>query len=357
MFHKLISTEQDDPAWQWHVQLLAERVFSPVRIISMAFCAAWWMWSRHVPTSHNLIEWVVLVSGSAFAVVTELVLRRDALIARAFPLGSVLADLALIGASVWASGGRDSPFQSFLLVGAIATALRVSTKASLCITPVYVVLTLLFADVDSAFTDAAVTFIVALGLALWSDRLRNEYISAVRDPITGAYSRSFGLVHLQSALAQTTRPITVAVIDVDRFKSVNDTYGHAAGDLVLRIVAHIFMGVLRASDFLSRTGGDEFMIAFLDTDAKTGAMLGERVRKAIESTPIGLRGSKAYVRATVSVGIAESSPGQSASALIEAADRAMYDAKASRNRVVSAESRSISALPAFRRARSSRSLR
>jgi diguanylate cyclase (GGDEF)-like protein len=321
-------------AWRWHLQLMAERVFNPFRIYAMLGSAVWWAVCRHSPASHNGIEWIVLAAGIVFAFVNEIVLRFDLPIARAFPIGTVVADLALIGANLWASGGRDSPFLVFITVGVVASSLRLPPKKALVSTLGYVLLSLNFGDIDQMIPNALVLVILGFGVAMWSETMQRQHIAAVRDPLTGAYSRDFGMFRLHEAVAGQPMPFVVGVIDVDGFKTVNDLHGHAAGDIVLRQVSHIIASTLQSEDFFCRTGGDEFMTVFRNVDAAASAGLGERIRASVEGLATSMRPENAAVGVTVSIGLAEASAGVSAVNLLKAADDAMYAAKKSKNRVV-----------------------
>ena len=130
------------------------------------------------------------------------------------------------------------------------------------------------------------------------------------------------------------------MVDADRFKSVNDTYGHPAGDEVLKELARRFLETTRDSDVVARYGGEEFVFLLRDTDLESAAVILERVRSAIDNelftVPLG-DGSSTDIAVTVSVGVALVSPDQSMEAILAAADAALYRAKdGGRNRVETA---------------------
>ena len=323
-----------DRSWRWYMQLLAERLFSPIRIFAMVAVALCWLFEKHPAGSNSTVEWVVIGAGLAFSIVNELVLRSDLALPRQFPYGTVIADIAILGASLWASGGRASPFQFFIIAGVASASLRIAVLPAIVTTAVYVMMSVTFGDADSIVEDAILVAIMGIGIALWSEAIKARHVAAVRDPLTGSYSRDFGLMRLRDTLARGAFPFTVAVVDLDGLKQVNDVYGHAAGDLVLRQVARVMTSVLRADDFLCRFGGDEFMLVFHDVDLRRAVSLGERLRAEIETTRIGLRAEHASVSVTLSVGLAEAKSGETAASLIKAADDAMYLAKKKTNRVV-----------------------
>lgn len=177
-----------------------------------------------------------------------------------------------------------------------------------------------------------------------SDRLRASVKDglrlAVTDPLTGLHNRRYAMPHLEriaERAAQEGRQFAVMLIDLDRFKSVNDTFGHAAGDAVLVEVARRLSQNIRAADLLARVGGEEFLVAMPDADGPTARRAAERLRHAVQALPIALPGGTGQVRPTVSVGLALSAPpgtGEDVQALIDRADRGLLAAKAQgRNQV------------------------
>lgn len=156
---------------------------------------------------------------------------------------------------------------------------------------------------------------------------------AVRDPLTGLHNRRFLDRELAGALQRET-PVAVVVVDVDHFKSVNDRYGHAAGDDVLVAVARVLRAGTRTGDVVARSGGEEFVVVLPDTDLAEACTRAEEIRRLCAATVHPVAGGP--VRVTLSAGVAVAGPeGTGASALLSAADRALYRAKsAGRDRVV-----------------------
>ncbi|MGY1700321.1 diguanylate cyclase [Geodermatophilus sp. SYSU D00766] len=172
------------------------------------------------------------------------------------------------------------------------------------------------------------------------ERLRAELAEeAVRDPLTGLHNRR----HLDRALGAdlASRPrtgrLSVLLVDVDHFKSVNDRLGHAAGDRVLTAVARTLAGAVREGDTAARLGGEEFVLVLPGAGREQALERAEQVRRAIAGQRQALDGEDVGV--TVSIGVAVCpADGASAAALLEAADRALYTAKATgRDRVVTAD--------------------
>lgn len=162
------------------------------------------------------------------------------------------------------------------------------------------------------------------------------YVSEARtDTLTGLRNRRSFNEEINRQFAQRQRQgitFSLLMIDVDHFKKFNDTYGHLAGDLVLRSVARMLTNTLREMDIVCRYGGEEFAVicpGSMLTQAAAGA---ERVRAAIEASEITLK--EGTVRVTVSIGVAEVDEAEIAEGLIQRADNALYAAKhAGRNQV------------------------
>jgi two-component system cell cycle response regulator len=179
----------------------------------------------------------------------------------------------------------------------------------------------------------------------YNDRLRTSVRQtielAVTDSLTGLHNRRYLDNHLKvlfNRAAARSRALSVCITDIDRFKSVNDTYGHDAGDEVLREFAARIRSTVRGADLACRYGGEEFVVVMPDTDADAAASIAERLRDIIERTPFHLKGTGTAISITASLGIACNSMGaETPEQLLKQADRALYEAKnAGRNRVVAA---------------------
>jgi two-component system cell cycle response regulator len=131
------------------------------------------------------------------------------------------------------------------------------------------------------------------------------------------------------------KPLTVLVLDIDYFKSVNDTYGHDAGDEVLREFAVRIRKSIRGIDLACRHGGEEFVVVMPETDLAVATMVAERLRRRIASEPFQIEGGARAIEVTISIGIAALSTADSAASVLKRADQALYRAKRDgRNRVV-----------------------
>jgi diguanylate cyclase (GGDEF)-like protein/hemerythrin-like metal-binding protein len=155
---------------------------------------------------------------------------------------------------------------------------------------------------------------------------------SLTDKLTGAWNRRYLDHAMAGELARSRRhrqPLAAAMIDIDHFKRVNDTYGHAVGDTVLKELVAVARSCVRASDILVRWGGEEFLLLMPFSAHRVAAVAAEKLRKAVEAHDFAGAG-----RVTISAGVAEYLPAEDAEEFFSRADRALYRAKESgRNRV------------------------
>jgi len=174
---------------------------------------------------------------------------------------------------------------------------------------------------------------------LVSDRAVTVHKTAASiDPLSGMFNRR-GFAEACSRViereANAGRPVTVMIFDIDHFKSINDRFGHPAGDEILKLFSTVVVSNLRISDLSGRIGGEEFA-ALLPCSLEEGVIVAERVREAFESS--GIVCEEGPVDTTVSIGVAGGPAGTELEVLLAAADTALYQAKRSgRNRVEAAE--------------------
>ena len=180
----------------------------------------------------------------------------------------------------------------------------------------------------------------------YHDKLRNMLDKSVSlaytDPLTGIYNRRYMDSHLDRKImeiGETNKPVSVMMLDIDHFKKVNDTYGHGAGDEVLKGVAGRIDGGIRDFDLLARYGGEEFVVIMPSTPADDALMVAERLRKRLEREPFAVSESDEPLAVTASIGVATTrDANETAEALLGRADKALYQAKdAGRNQVRSAD--------------------
>lgn len=176
-----------------------------------------------------------------------------------------------------------------------------------------------------------------------ADQLRNSVRAglqlAVCDPLTGLYNRRYALPHLAriaGAARERGTPFATMLLDLDRFKRVNDTYGHQAGDTVLVSVAARLRDNLRSHDLLARIGGEEFLVAMPDTDTHAAREAADRLRDIVRMEPIPVPSLPDGLHVTCSIGVSVTLPPESSvplaapdvAGLIDVADGALYMSKA-----------------------------
>lgn len=176
----------------------------------------------------------------------------------------------------------------------------------------------------------AMIFIFAIGGFVIGGLIRRLSISSHTDFLTGLWNRRYFYLRLNEAETRAARnkaPLCIAMIDVDRFKQINDAYGHAIGDVLLYDLASILRRNTRDTDIVARWGGDEFAIIFFAASLEHAAAVMERVRGKVEAafSPYQL---------TISVGIIELQPALDLKDLLIKADQALYKAKEQKNTVI-----------------------
>ena len=172
----------------------------------------------------------------------------------------------------------------------------------------------------------------------YREHLEVQRQKALIDPLTGLPNRaawSERLDHEVNTWHQRGNSLSLAMLDLDHFKRINDGYGHLAGDKVLKIIANVLRKRLRPSDFIARFGGEEFVLLMPDSALADALDVGEVLRAAIEACPFHFKGEPVTI--TVSMGVAQFQPGERSDLALKRADEALYRAKAAgRNRVQAA---------------------
>ena len=176
----------------------------------------------------------------------------------------------------------------------------------------------------------------------YTERLRdNVQLSiemAITDALTGLYNRRYMETHVGTLVEQAAsrgKPLTVLVLDIDYFKSINDTHGHDAGDDVLREFAIRIRKSIRGIDLACRYGGEEFVVVMPETDLAVATMVAERLRRRIAAEAFAIQQGTRKVEVTISIGIAALGAQDNAASVLKRADQALYRAKRDgRNRVV-----------------------
>jgi len=167
-----------------------------------------------------------------------------------------------------------------------------------------------------------------------SDDKMKEYAQMMQqlatvDPLTNAFNRRYFMDHAEMEFKRSLRylrPFSIVMIDLDHFKKINDTYGHAAGDEVLKSVTQLFIEALRNSDILGRIGGEEFAIILPETNEIKAMEVAERIRAGVNDLTINYNDIKIHV--SVSMGVSSiKNNSESLDELLKKADKALYSAK------------------------------
>jgi two-component system cell cycle response regulator len=169
----------------------------------------------------------------------------------------------------------------------------------------------------------------------YQDALKAQYQKSVSmaltDALTGLYNRHYLNAHLENMVKQSTKngkKLALMIMDMDHFKTVNDTHGHDAGDMVLKQLSAMIMGTARATDLAARFGGEEFVVLMPETDPTSALGAANRMREIVENTPFIISNDGKILNLTVSIGIANLlESGDSGEWLIKRADEALYIAK------------------------------
>lgn len=172
----------------------------------------------------------------------------------------------------------------------------------------------------------------------YRDHLEVQRQKALIDPLTGLPNRAAWSERLDQEVNtwhQRGNNLSLAMLDLDHFKRINDGYGHLAGDKVLKIIASVLRKRLRPSDFIARFGGEEFVLLMPNSSLSDALAAGEVLRAAIEACPFHFKGEPVTI--TVSMGVAQFQPGERSDLALKRADEALYRAKAAgRNQVQAA---------------------
>ena len=198
-------------------------------------------------------------------------------------------------------------------------------------------------EADADATETALRLKTQMKRKRQGDQLRSTLADGLRlamiDPLTGLHNRRYGIPQLAQIAAsarKTGREFAVLVLDLDRFKSVNDTLGHAAGDAVLQEVAQRLRAGLRPGDLIARIGGEEFLVALPDAGFEAAREIAERLRKQVSDLPIRVPGGRS-VGLTLSIGLAMgngTARAEQPEVLMARADKALLAAKSEgRNQV------------------------
>ncbi len=278
---------------------------------------------HHLPLARFRLGMLVVVP-CVFYFVTQIILGDDA--------------------SPWASMGYG--FYPYVMIAQLAIFAMTLVESLMLALPVFLIVLASAAVDGQLFTAGTVATLWLLGLllslALWAQMsqllmLLRLYRQATRDPLTGLVNRRALMDRLAEEMQRSERykrTLTVLLFDLDKFKRVNDTLGHLAGDAVLRHFARVVEKALRRSDVVGRYGGEEFLAVLPETSIERGCEVAERIRSACHDSP-ATAPDGTEVAFTTSIGVATLLPGEDTEALLGRVDESLYKAKETgRDRVV-----------------------
>jgi diguanylate cyclase (GGDEF)-like protein len=185
-----------------------------------------------------------------------------------------------------------------------------------------------------------------VGQRILSLQQQTQY-QATHDALTGAWNRGSVMEALTREIARSRRsfePLSAMMLDLDKFKDINDTYGHEAGDIVLKEFTARTMRCLRDYDFFGRYGGEEFLAILTNCAAAEAIRAAERIRQAVSGTPMRVMGSE--IKLTVSIGVSQFRAADLVEELVRRADQALYAAKRAGRNCVQADEGAAAVLAA-----------
>ena len=171
--------------------------------------------------------------------------------------------------------------------------------------------------------------------------LEESFDLSTKDGLTGVFNRRYFDIHVRQMVdksKETKKPVCIMMFDVDHFKQVNDTYGHLAGDAVLKTLASVLKSSFRVTDLIARYGGEEFIVLLNNIDLQNSLQVAEKTRSLIETTEFAIPAQVGSIHKTISIGVAEYHQGDTVEEFISKADKALYEAKETgRNKVVASK--------------------
>jgi diguanylate cyclase (GGDEF)-like protein len=323
-----------EAAWVWHNQIRIQRLISPLRTAALLLTAVHWFLTPHPAGSDSDDAGAVVVGATLYLIADFALVFRWPSAIRELPWGSSLLDFVLLTAWLYVTGGANSPYADLAFLGVVSATISLSWRLAAVSTVAYVVLYVVVMG-GVHWLDAAYLAACGSALTFWTATTQHDRRNSLRDDLTGSFTREYATFRLNDVYDRDAFPVAVAVVDLDGFKHINDTFGHPAGDAVLIQAVRVISSAIRQGDLLARSGGDEFLLVLPRTSANTAKAIAERVRTGVGNTRFRLRRELPPVRLTASIGVAVADhAGVDRAALINTADQRLYDAKESgRNKV------------------------
>lgn len=289
---------------------------------------------------HIIVCWITLRNLSIHEV--NFLLGLDIFAASLFYVATIYV-LQGSGSEVPPVGYTSMPFMIIVMLGLFPLTLVSSLLIMMLVVGSYAGLQMHLGVLSSQeLLDTLFLFLLYMGIVLWLQSgqllmLLKLYRESTRDMLTGLINRRVLMKFLEDEVGQnrvTGRCFSVLMFDLDRFKHLNDDYGHLTGDMVLKATARLLENEMRLSDIVARFGGEEFVVVLPGLASDAAVAVAERIRKACTGIQV-LAADGREVTYTCSIGVTEYISGESIETTLRRADDALYDAKKQgRNRVI-----------------------
>ena len=324
--------------WLWPTNSVLQQFAIPLLMVifgclGLRFADGFLDLRRHAPSMHRLVRWTMIASMALICLAIVLQQQAEAVL---FAFVFALSFSCLM---VWLGivAVRDGMIAGRYFLAAALTSMVGNTATALAVWHGLTYSPIAFHAAGWGMVAEGILFALALAYRMRQDhhaRLRAEHLART-DPLTGLLNRRAFLEHaipVWNTAKRNRRPLSAMMIDIDFFKVINDTHGHAMGDKVLQAVSALLAEACRSSDIAARWGGEEFIILLPETCGDQATILAERLRTGIADLRLGTL--RKPIEISASFGIAERGAHESLDQLINDADEWLYRAKqAGRNRV------------------------
>ena len=316
--------------WLWHLQLRAEQILSPLRMVIVATSTLIWVISTHPPQTMERISWLVLIAGWILGGL-DLIDVYYGLWKKFSPAPYIatLIDLLLIFGWTFTIGGQESPFLPLIFVGILMAMMRLPLPPAVTVAAIYSSTYAWLMGPNYVMLGIYI-FILGLALGLWKSVFDQDRLMGLRDNLIGVYGREYGVFQLEQLLKRPQGNIVLLLIDLDFFKNINDRYGRLVGDALLQKFVTLVNSLKRPPDSLVRYGGDEFLLICPDLPANEALSQAHSIRLAFLASDNVVEKDRDYLWMSVSADLAQKDSASS----ITVDTLFKYQAKLRRNRVV-----------------------
>lgn len=324
--------------WLWPANATLQQYAIPLMMVvfgclGLRFADGFLNLGQFAPRLHRLVRWLAL-SGLSLVLLAILLQRQSEAVLLAF-LFVVVFSIVMVWLGIVAA--RRNQIASHYFLAAALTSMLGNTATALAVWFGLAYSPIAFHAAGWGVVAEGILLALALAYRMRQyqrAQARAEHLART-DPLTGLLNRRAFLEHaapVWSAARRSQRPLAAMMLDIDFFKKINDTHGHAMGDKVLQAVSALLPEICRSSDIVARWGGEEFVILLPETNADQASLLAERLRTRIAALRLGTL--RKPIKLSASFGIAERTTHESLDQLINDADEWLYRAKQTgRNRV------------------------